>query len=134
MKQTALRYGLYSAILLVIFVTVSLLLAPKIDFDTQEVIGYLSILLSMIFVFLGMRYYRNEKNNGFLSFGQGLKLGILITLLPSVLFGLFNILYTNVINTNFHQEYISHYLGQMKASLTPKEFEEQKKAFEKNME
>jgi hypothetical protein len=48
------------------------------------------MLLAMVFVFLGIRHFRDHENEGMLTFGQGLKIGVLIVLIPAVAFGLFD--------------------------------------------
>ena len=134
MKRTALRYGLYSAIILTGLMSLSLFLSPRLglNYDDREVVGYLSIFLSMIFIFLGIRYYRNQ-NNGYLSFGQGLKLGVLMALLPAVLFGLFNMIY-GLVNPHFFQDYANYYIEDMRRTMPAKEFEVEKAAFLKKMD
>ena len=106
------------------------ILFKNLDYKTLEATGYLTMLLSMVFVFFGIRHYRNEKNNGILSFGQGLKLGLLIILIPSVFFGLFDVFYTEVINPNW----VEDIYDSMKRSMTPAEFEVKRKEFESQME
>ena len=89
----------------------------------QEVMGYLTMLLSMVFVFLGIRQYRDKCNNGQLSFFQGLKVGILIVLIPSVAFGLFDLLYTEVLHPGWMDEYYANYIARIKASTPPAQLE-----------
>jgi Protein of unknown function (DUF4199) len=139
MKQTVLRYGIYAAMLIVALMVFNLFFLPKVaSFAIQEVAGYLSILLSMIFVFLGVRHFRDHVNGGALSFIEGLKLGLLIALIPSVFFGLFDLLYTQVINPGWQEDYYNHYVQELKAS-TPadkltaelEKLENQRKLFSK---
>src|SRR5678816_2490455 len=92
MRGTIFRYGLYGALVALLLAIVQIIIFLNFNYQVQEVIGYLTILLSMIFVFPGIRHYRNYINNGALSFGQGLKIGTFIVLIPSVFFGLFDIL------------------------------------------
>ena len=100
------RYGLYASLLILGLSAFSLfILAKSADYSTQEIAGYLTIALSMIFVYFGIRHYRDKVNGGVLRFGEGLKLGILIALIPSICFGLFDILYTQVINPDWSAEY-----------------------------
>ena len=106
MKPTVFRYGLYSVIALVAISAIDLFVVAKYaSYQLQEISGYLTMLLSMIFVFLGIRHYRDQYNNGQLSFGQGLKIGLLIVIIPSVAFGLFDLLYTRVINPDWFETY-----------------------------
>ncbi|RYZ20106.1 MAG: DUF4199 domain-containing protein [Chitinophagaceae bacterium] len=126
MQKTALRYGLYSTIVLVVLSAIPFFFfdAAK-DYDKMEVAGYLTMVLSMVFVFFGLRHYRDSVNGGVLSFGKGLKLGLLIVLLPAVGFGLFDVLYTRVLNPSWHADYMAQY----SAALKPAE----RAAFEQQM-
>jgi len=119
MKPTIFRYGLYSVLIILASGIIQFFVFPKCNYEVQEVIGYLSILLSMIFVFMGMRHYRNQVNNGTLSFGQGLKIGVLIVLIPSVCSGLFDIFYSEVLNPQWGEDYFNHYAEQIKKTTEP---------------
>jgi hypothetical protein len=109
MKQTAIRYGMY-ALLGILFLSCIhfFILMDRLSYEQLEVIGWLTMGLSMIFVFFGIRYYRNEKNNGVLSFGQGLKVGVLIVLFPAIFFGLFDVLYVEVFNPGWLDDYYNY--------------------------
>ncbi len=127
MKPIAFRYGIYAglAILVLSALHVFVFMPPNITWEMAEVAGYLTMILSMIFVFMGIRYYRDHVNNGFLTFGQGLKLGALIVLVPAVTFGLFDILYTEVLHPSWADEYFGYQIEKIKAS-TPADQVEQK--------
>src|SRR5258705_10395628 len=106
MKSTVLRYGIYTMLTIILLSAVHFfLVVPNFKSANAEVAGYLTMLLSMIFVFAGIKHYRDKVNNGVLSFWQGLKIGALILLIPSVAFGLFDILYTEVINPGWMDNY-----------------------------
>lgn len=119
MKPTVFRYGIFATLTVLVLSWSAFFLARSASFAVQEAVGYLSIFISMIFVFLGIRHYRDKFNGGYLSFGQGLKTGILIVLLPAVFFGLFDILYTEVINPSWMDDYYSHAVEQMKKTTDP---------------
>lgn len=135
MKKTVFRYGLYATLAIVIISAFNLfVLARLTGYGGQEIAGYLTMLISMIFVFLGIRYYRDKENAGALSFGQGLKIGVLIVLIASVFFGLFDLLYTEVINPNWMQDYYAQYLVKIKASTPPDKLEAVLKKMESEKE
>jgi Protein of unknown function (DUF4199) len=120
MKQIVFRYGLYATLVIVGLGMVDFFIVSKYaSLAFQEVTGYLTMLLSMIFVFMGIRHYRDRVNGGSLSFVQGLKIGILIVLIPSVFFGLFDILYTEVIKPDWLDTYYAAYMERIKASTPP---------------
>ena len=123
MKKTVYRYGFLAALVIIVLSAGSFILTSKtLDYDTQEIIGYLTIFISMIFVFLGIKHFRDRINNNTLSFGEGLKVGVLIVLIPSVFFGLFGLLYTEVLNPSWGEQYYSHYIASIKDRLPPEEF------------
>src|SRR5687768_7983610 len=135
MKKTVFRYGFLAALVIVVLSAGSFLLTSKtLDYDTQEVIGYLTIFISMIFVFLGIKHFRDRINHNTLSFGEGLKVGILIVLIPSVFFGLFALLYTEVLNPSWGEQYYSHYIASIKDRLPAEEVAAAVKKVEKEKE
>lgn len=135
MKKAVFRYGMFATLAIVIISAFNLFVLTKLTgYGGQEIAGYLTILLSMIFVFLGIRYYRDKENGGALSFGEGLKIGLLIVLIPAVFFGLFDLLYTKVINPGWMQEYYTQYVAKIKASTPPDKLDEVLKKMEKEKE
>ena len=123
MKQTTFRYGLYGVSVILASGIIQYFIFPKCSFETQKVIGYLTIFLSMIFVFLGVRQYRNKINNGVLSFGQGLKIGTLIVLIPAVFSGLFDIFYAKVLNPNWQTDYLAYYTEKIRKNTPPEKLQ-----------
>jgi pheromone shutdown protein TraB len=135
MKTVIFRYGLYSGLAIVILTAIHFfILMPNASWETSEFAGYLTMILSMIFVFMGIRYYRDHVNNGFLSFTQGLKLGALIVLIPAICFALFDILYAKVLNPSWSDEYFGYYVEKIKASAPADKVEEELQNLQKNKE
>lgn len=115
MAKTVFRYGLYAALMIIGISLISFFfILPSGNMQLSEIIGYLTIVLSMIFVFLGIRHFRDRHNGGSLSFGQGLKIGILIILIPSSAFGLLDIVYTEWINPGWKDEYYDNYIAELR--------------------
>lgn len=125
MQKTILRYGIYAGSVLVILGLINLTVFKSLGYEAQEIAGYLGIFISMIFVFMGIKHYRDTVNSGKLSFGQGLKIGALIVIIPAIAFGLFDIVYTELIDPGWKEEYYNHYLDQYK-NLPAAEFEKMK--------
>lgn len=117
MKKTVLRYGGFSVLFMVLFFLVEMLIfAQKKDFKVQEIFGWVGIFISTMFIFFGIRYYRDQYNDGILSFGKGLKVGLLILLMPSLAFGIFNVIYV-MLNPDFMETYYNYQVTQIKESL-----------------
>jgi hypothetical protein len=139
MKKTAIRFGLYGVYVIIALFVINWFVTggERGNFKTGEVIGWTGILISVIFVYFGLKYYREHQNGGRLSFGEGMKLGLLIVLIPSLAFGLFNLIYVKVIDPEFLNAYYNYEVAQIKASNTGAELErklsqmaEDKKMFE----
>lgn len=120
MKQTAVRFGMYSLLSILVLSCIHFfVLMYRLNYSQLEVVGYLTMTLPMIFVFFGIRYYRDEKNNGSLSFVRGLKVGVFIVLFPSIFFGLFDILYTEVFNPGWLNDYYHYQREQLIKNTAP---------------
>ncbi|MFK8163159.1 MAG: DUF4199 domain-containing protein [Lewinella sp.] len=123
MKSTILKYGLRAfATMLVLFV-LAFLLGKGQSYTVQEILGYLTIVISLSLVYFAIRHYRDEVNGGQLSFGQGLWLGVIISACAGIGSAIADAIYTTVIYPDFITEYTQHELDKMKASLPPAEFE-----------
>ena len=120
MKNPIIRNGVYSGLLMLALFVIAYFIGG--DFGMQEIIGYLSILISLVFVFLGIKQYRDEIGNGNITFGKAMQVGLLIVLVPSIVFGLYNLIYIEYIDPNFVENYYADALAQMKDSLSPEEF------------
>ena len=123
MKKSVLRYGGYSAAVLVILFVIGMALGEGLDYGIREVIGYASIILSLLFVFLGIKHYRDQENNGLISFGKGLVIGLLISVIASLAFGLIDLIYVRFINPEFVTEYYNEMVEQVRATVPAEEVE-----------
>lgn len=123
MKSTVFRYGIYSMLMLITVSYIGYFLLKNIGQTVQEVVGYLSMLVAMVFVFLGIRHFRDQVNGGLMTFGQGLKVGLLIVLIPAVAFGLFDILYTEAINPTWKEDYYARYIGNLRKTVAADKLE-----------
>lgn len=93
MKNLTLRYGLYGATLMVLLFTAMQVIGnEQIPYHTAELIGYITIFLSLSFVFFGIRAYRDQQNGGSITFGKALQVGVGISLFPSIAMGLLTVI------------------------------------------
>lgn len=134
MKKTVLRYGLLSALTIVILFTLSWLIFHDSNFEAQEVFGYTSMVLSLLFVFFGIKHFRDKENGGQLTFGQGMKIGVLIVLIPALIFGVFDIIYTTFMNPGFMDRYYSAEVARMQQSMSATEFQAAKATLDSQKE
>lgn len=134
MKSTGIKFGVYSSTLMVILFSIQFLFEDSMSYSTSEIFGYASIVLALSFVYFGIRNYRDALNNGHISFSKALKIGLIITLLASITFGLINLVYTEIINPDFTNEYYAHSIEKFKETLTEAEFQIKLKELESQKE
>lgn len=134
MKKSILRYGAYGSIVLTILFSLSLYIGEYFSYSAREVIGYTTMILSLSFIFFGIKHYRDQENGGVVSFGASLKMGVLISLIVSVVFGIIDVIYIEFINPEFMNEYYAHSVETLKNSVPPEEFPEKLKELEAQKE
>lgn len=134
MKKTVFRFGIYSLITAFGLFALALTAGDGLSYTTQEIIGYLSMIISLSFIFFGIRHYRDHVNQGKVSFGKALVIGLLIAVFAGIGIGLMDYIYTTVINPDFAQEYLNSNLELMKESMSLEEFNQEKDALEQQME
>lgn len=84
MKKVVLTFGLLSGAVAAAMMFLTLPFAERIGFDRMLVVGYTTIVISMLFVYFGIRSYRDNALGGTISFGRGFQAGLLITLISSL--------------------------------------------------
>jgi len=101
MKTSIIRFSLYG--ILVGFT--AFLAGLAFDITTNEAFGYATIVASLLFVYFGIRHFRDKQNNGVVSFKQALGIGLLISMFTAIGIGIADYIYTAVINPDFFVEY-----------------------------
>lgn len=122
MQRHALIYGGIAGAILMVFFFISQSFLMKADgsFDmkTGEVVGYLSMIVSLSMIFFGIRSYRDNHLEGTITFGKAFQVGLLITLVASAIYVVGWIIYYNTSETmrNFPELYLQHMLEELKES------------------
>ncbi len=124
MKKTVTRYGIYSFITIVVLFSIGLYIGKELDYSTREIIGYTTIVVSLSFIWLGIKHYRDKISDGKVSFGKALSIGLLISLFASVAFAVINAVYVEVIDPNFTADYYNYHVAEIKSNLSGAELEE----------
>ena len=71
MKKIVLTFGLLSGVVSAALMTVNMLFVDSIGFDRGIFVGYTVIVISFLFVYFGIRSYRDNVLGGRISFAQG---------------------------------------------------------------
>ncbi len=133
MKKLILKNGLYATLVVVGIHVVFWIASDHENYTLGELVGYASMILSMSFVFLGMREYKLNEKNGTLSFTEGLKVGTLIALIPSAGFALYDLFYVKFLDPDFYKKYSANYLKELEEKLSKEEYIKAAADMEANM-
>ena len=106
MNKTVIKFSIYGFLAAIILFLSALVFGENLSYGAQEVLGYSSMVLSLIFVFFGIKNYRDKENGGTISFGKAFGIGMLITLFAALGFAIIDFVFTTYLNPEFVDEYI----------------------------
>ena len=116
MKKIVLIFGLLSGAVAAAMMFITLPFADRLGFERGLIIGYTTIILSLLFVFFGVRSYRENVGGGSITFGRALAVGILITLISCICYVVaWEILYFKFM-PDFADKYAAHAIEKEKAN------------------
>ena len=116
MKKAVWVYGSMSGAVSAAMMLATLPFVDAIGFDRGAVLGYTTIVLSGLFVFFGVRSYREHVGGGAITFGRAFAVGLLIALISSVCYVVtWEIVYFTLM-PDFMEKYASHLVERLKVS------------------
>jgi Protein of unknown function (DUF4199) len=116
MKKTVLTFGLISGAISAALMLATMPFVYKIGFDYGMLVGYTAMVLAFLLVFFGIRSYRDNVLNGYISFKKGFVVGILITLISTLCYVItWEIVYFNFL-PDFADRYTEHMVQKMQNS------------------
>lgn len=117
MKKVVLIYGLIAGTIVggTMLITMPLYENGTFNFDNGELTGYTTMVIALSMVFFGVKSYRDNHAGGAITFWSGLKVGLLITLVASIMYAAtWEVLYARM-GEEFTQEMVAHYMEDLKA-------------------
>lgn len=118
MKKIILTYGLIAGAIeaIMMFVTVPMYRNGSLTFDKGEVVGYTTMVIALSMIFFGTKSYRDNVMGGEITFWQGAKIGLLITVLTGVLYSLAWEITLKFLMPEFNQVMMEYYINDIKNS------------------
>lgn len=116
MKKIIITYGLIAGLIVggLMLLTMPLWKSGILNFDNGELVGYTTMVIALSMVFFGIKSFRDNYNKGSVTFWNACKVGILITLIASVMYALaWEVSYANMGN-EFMQKMSEHYFDELK--------------------
>lgn len=97
MKNTVQKYGMYGFT----FAFVSFLAGLYFDITTNIAMGYATIIVSLLFVYFGIKQYRDNYNEGVITFKKAIIIGSLISLFAALGIALADYVFTTFVDPDF---------------------------------
>jgi pheromone shutdown protein TraB len=115
MKKSIITYGIIagSIVSLMLFLSFGTFLKNS---EYGELIGYSTMIVAFATIFFAIRSFRDTNLGGNISFSEGLKLGLGITLVATVMYVLAWMIISNTIAKDFMTEYFQQSVEKLQAS------------------
>jgi len=115
MKKSILIFGvILGTILCVNMVVMVNLMMSNPDFEGNDLLGYVAMVVVFSLIYFGIRNYRNKQLYGYITFGKAFKTGFLIALLASTMYVVTWLFYYYLFVPDFLDYYIDYVM-----KLTP---------------
>lgn len=90
MKKIVLVYGLIAGAIVAAMMLITMPLYEKgsLDISNGQLLGYSTMVVALSLVFFGTKSYRDNHQNGQITFWKALQVGLLISLLASAIYAL----------------------------------------------
>lgn len=118
MKKIVLVFGLLAGAVVSGLMAVTMLIVkgnPTAGLEWGMVVGYASMLLAFTMIFFALRSYRDRHRQGRLSFGEGFRVGLGITVIASVFYTLTWVVMYKTIYPEFIGDYMNYSLEKLRA-------------------
>jgi len=114
MKETVLKYGTISGLVLAVLLFISIPMAPTLGFNTVGMILFIGKMAAFIPIFFGIRSFRNNLGGGVLTFWKGFNIGIIIVVLACVFYALSWVILYYWVSPDFPDKYFQDFIAQLK--------------------
>ena len=120
MKNIILKFGFLSGGLmaLLLVLTFVFLRGPWI-FEYGAPVGYAGMVLAFSVIFVGVKSYRDNVNEGSISFGKALQVGLLIAGISSLFYVVAWLVVYNFFFPDFMDQYAAHAIEKLRRSGAP---------------
>ena len=116
MRKTILTFGLISGAISSFMMIATLPFMTRTGFDHGYVLGYTTIVLSLMVTFFGVRSYRDNVAKGHITFGRAFLVGLAITLISCIFYvATWEVIYYKFM-PDFMDKYGAHILHNMQAA------------------
>src|SRR5262245_35481184 len=116
MKKVVLIFGVLSGAVSSAMMLLTFPFMKSLGYDKAEILGYTSLVLSALFIFFGVRSYRENVGDGRITFGRAFLVGTLITLVASLCYvATFELVYFKLM-PDFGDKFVACMIDRVKTS------------------
>ena len=120
MKRNVWIFGLVmGSILCINMVYMVHLCYTNPDFKSNDLVGYAGMVVIFSLIFFGVKNHRDKQLDGFISFGQAFKMGILIATIASIMYVVVWLFYYYLFVPDYLEKYILLVLKETPAADLP---------------
>jgi hypothetical protein len=116
MQRIVLTFGLIAGAILSVMMLLTIPFHDQIGFDKGYIIGYTTMVLAFLMIFVGVKTYRDTVAGGKVTFGQAFKVGLLIMLVASVCYVVTWEFIYYTISPDYLDKYASYSIEKLKQS------------------
>jgi hypothetical protein len=136
MKKIIWVYGTIAGVIMgaMFFITAPLWDNGTLNMDNGMVVGYTTMVIALSMVFFGVKSYRDNHKNGTITFGHAFKVGLLISIIASILYALSWEVAFHTVSKGFSEEMSKYYTEEVKnKAKNEQELKEAIAGVERNM-
>ena len=123
MISTIKKYGIYGFVSSLVLFQIAFSIGKSFSYSVQEVLGYLTIVIALLFVFFAIKHYRDKENNGKLSIKNGIFIGLSITFFVALGSAISDYIYVTILYPDFVTDYSNYQLEKLRTTLSASDFE-----------
>ena len=116
MKKILIKYGTISSALIVILMTLSLILDTKFGYDASYIVGYTSMIIAFSVIYFALLSYYKTNSESKVSFWRSISIGLLITLIASVVYVIVWLIMYYTVFPDFWDKYGVHMVEKLRKS------------------
>jgi hypothetical protein len=114
MRRIVLINGLLASVMACLWLALSFIVATDKLLDLGMLLGFSTMILAFVFVFIAIVQYRNNVNGGYISFGKAFQIGFLVTLMASTCYVVVWLINFQYFSSDFMAKYTEATLNKMR--------------------
>jgi len=117
MPRYVLIFGSIAGLIMVLMMYLTIpFFDESTDYDAAEWLGYITMIIALSAIFVGIKSYRDKELAGHISFGRAFKTGLLMALVASAFYVAGWMVYVSTAGENFMDSYYEYHVQKVRNS------------------